>query len=154
MADEWTFQVETGARPLTMNSERSRHWAPGAEAIAEWRKAAGWAATAAGIHKIRLDRAMFEFMPVYKTGPFPDTGSIFPTEKAIVDALIDLDLIPDDNRFHNAGQMSLPPQGARFTGVVVRVSACPPHLNHSCCVCRAARLRSQAVNDARARRRR
>lgn len=152
-ADYWVFTVATGSRPLTLNSERGRHWAPAAQAIAEWREAAGWAATAAGVHRLRLDRARFEFRPVYQKGPMPDTGSIFPVEKAVIDALVDLDVIPDDNRWHNAGQLSLPPIAGKWTGVAVQVRARPALPEHPPgCGCRAARLASQASNSARSRR--
>lgn len=155
VADVWSFTVVTGSRPLTLNSERGKHWAPAAEAIAEWREAAGWAATHAGVHRLRLARARFDFRPVYQRGPMPDTGSIFPTEKAVIDALVDLDVIPDDNRWHNAGQLSLPPMAGRWTGVAVQIRACSALDGHSPgCSCRAARLASQAVNHQRSRRRR
>lgn len=149
------FRVEVGgARPLTLNAERSKHWSASSALVAEWKEAAGWAATAAGVHRFRLDRALFDFRPVYAKGPLPDTGSIFPTEKAIIDALVELDVLPDDNRWHNAGQLSLPPMAGSFMGVVVRVRQRPALADHPApCGCRAARLASQAANTLRARKR-
>jgi hypothetical protein len=144
------FGVVTGGRPLTLNSERKDRWGARA-ATAEWKVAAGWALKEHRLHRHRFEAVVFEFTPTYVKGPMPDTANIYPTEKAIVDAVVDAGMIPDDNRWHNRGHLSRPPEVGEFTGVLVTIwpAAAPAHE----CGCRSVFDRSQRGNQLRAARR-
>lgn len=105
--------VSTGDRPMIVNVESKRHGAARQTDVDAWQ----WA-TSAAIKRHRLaghefERIRFEFQPIYPTLVMPDTAAIDPTEKAIIDACVVAGLIPDDNRWHNAGQLTLPPHLAR-----------------------------------------
>lgn len=137
---------------MTLNAERKAGRFPSAASTAEWKQAAGWAAIRAKADKARLDAVSFDFQPIYAKGPLPDTGGIHPTEKAIVDALVEVGMIPDDNRWHNAGQMSRRPIMGVETGVMVTVY--PAEVEPHSCTCRESRERSQRANQIKAARRR
>lgn len=131
-----------------MNAERKQNRFPARAAAAEWKTAAGWAFNAAKAHRLRLDAVIIEFQPEYQRGPMPDTAGIFPTEKAIVDAVVELGVLPDDNGWHNAGHLSRPPVKGPVTGVRVRLwpVAAVPHE----CTCRDVWERSQRANQLKA----
>lgn len=157
LSDGIDLRVALGERPLTLNAERDLHWAQAAKVIAEWKRVASLTARSGGLARARWERARFTFRPVYPDGrAVPDTGAIYPVEKAIVDALVELGVIPDDNRFHNAGQLSLPPMvdsSWQSPAVLVRVSPHPADLGHGYreqCGCQQAREASQLENDRRA----
>lgn len=155
-SDGFDLVVRLGDRPLTLNAERNMHWAKAAKVTAEWKSGAMLVAQEVGLHQVRWERAKFTFRPSYPSArALPDTGAIYPAEKAIVDALVELGVIPDDNRFHNAGQLSLPPM-VNPTGlppaVLVRVAPRPADLQHGyreVCGCEAAHRASQLENDLR-----
>jgi len=135
---EWLFTVDVGGRPVSLNSERAKHWTARNSATKEWLQAAGWAVTETGLHQLRLARAEFTFQPVYAGGNLPDTANIYPTEKAIVDAVVALGVIADDNRFHNAAHHSLAPVLGDSYRVEVTVTAVGGVVGHDACVCQPA----------------
>lgn len=96
------FWVATGERPVTLNAERkASKWARSA-AARTWKTATAEALLEHQLTKLRYERVDIRIRPFYpaKSGHLPDTGGLQPTEKAIVDALVEAELIPDDNRHH------------------------------------------------------
>lgn len=143
MTDYIEFRIV--GRPLLANQERRQgHWGMRHHEVSWWRKATREAILEAGHAKVRWDRARFEIAPAFDGGTLPDTGAIFPTEKAVIDGIVDMDVIPDDTRFHVAGILSLPPSLTTWTGIAVRVVRFEHHPQHSPALCRCMETRHKA----------
>lgn len=92
----------------------------------------------------------FDFLPVYE-GSGGDTGATSPVQKMIIDGLVDAHVVEDDNRWHNRGELSLPPVKASWTGLVVRVVPQDlPEGHPRRCECRVKMEASQEANRRRA----
>lgn len=89
------------ARRISLN-DRDHHMVR-ANLTADWRTAAGWAATAAGrtpserAHPPCLIEVSF---PVTRVTQRRDPSNWMPTVKAIVDGLVDAGFFPDDDSAH------------------------------------------------------
>lgn len=155
MTDSWFpypdgtiwFVVSTGERPTTLNAERKGSRWDRSAATALWKTEAGWALKSAGFHRLRFEAVMFEFTPVYTKGAMPDTGNVYPVEKAIVDAVVEAGVIPDDNRFHDVGHTTRPP--VKWTEVGIAVAIHPGSGAEHECTCRSRWERSQVSNQMR-----
>ncbi len=91
---EHTITVAAPARMLTINAERSMHWAARAGIVKLWRQA-GWAEALHG--KLpRLQAAEIDAYPSQK-GVLADAGAHSPVVKALVDGLVDAHVLPDDS---------------------------------------------------------
>lgn len=141
------FHVETGDRPVTLNAERrhGNHWRRNAE-TQRWKTAAAEALLERGLTTLRFERVDIRLRPFYppKSGNLPDTGGLQPTEKAIIDALVDALIIPDDNRHHvrsiRSEAPAMSPEVAR-PQIVVRIDPVPiadGHPPRHTCTCRPA----------------
>lgn len=137
-----SFYVTTGDRPVTLNAERkASRWAR-ATAARAWKEATAAALLEHGLTRCRYERVDIRLRPFYppRSGNLPDTGGLQPTEKAIVDALVDAGLIPDDNRHHVRSITSEAPDLADIDlpRVVVQLDPAPinePHPPRAHCGC-------------------
>lgn len=127
----FVFTVATGGRPVTLNAERKKggHFRQNSETQA-WKSAAGWELRRRRLDRCRFDRVEVRITPTYpeRSGNAPDTGSLYPTEKAIVDGLVAAEIIPDDNGLHVARIISEAPRivpGLEIPTMVVEVHAVP-----------------------------
>jgi crossover junction endodeoxyribonuclease RusA len=94
MPREHEFHIVAPARMLTMNAERTIHWAARAAIVKLWRTA-GWAEALAA-HLPRLQTAEIDAYPSQK-GVLADVGAHAPVVKALVDGLVDAHVLPDDS---------------------------------------------------------
>ena len=94
MLPEHELHVVAPARMLTINAERSMHWATRAGIVRAWRQA-GWA-EALHAHLPRLQAAEIDAYPSQK-GVLADAGAHSPVVKALVDGLVDAKVLPDDS---------------------------------------------------------
>lgn len=106
--------IYTRDRIPTLNRERKEHWSWKDNMKTDW-KAATHAALDEAKYRPRhgLEAARFQFqpwLPPKKWGTPFDTSAGYPAEKAIIDALVEAEVIPDDTREHNRGQLTLPPE--------------------------------------------
>lgn len=89
----WALWLE--GRPLTTNRERKLTPYARARAVAEIREAAGWTAKAAGIPV--LERVEVVAVPhVRNRRSLPDVAAQMPTAKAVIDALVDVQVLGGD----------------------------------------------------------
>jgi crossover junction endodeoxyribonuclease RusA len=94
MPTDHTIDITAPARMLTINAERTMHWAPRATIIKRWRTA-GWA-EALHAKLPRLQAAEIDAYPVQK-GVLADPGAHSPVVKALVDGLVDAHVLPNDS---------------------------------------------------------
>lgn len=106
--NRFVITVSTGDRPLVLNRERRLHWSVRSTAVDDWHEATHTQLMLDRVRE-RWVRAGFRFYPQYPKGPLPDTVAVFPSTKAIVDALVAHGLIPDDNPHHNAWEVHYAP---------------------------------------------
>ncbi len=105
--------VTTRERMPVINAESGKHWTHKDGIKTDW-KAATHAALTEAKFKPRhgLEAARFQFQPWHPPSvpesQMPDTAAHYRVEKSIVDACVEAEVIPDDNRFHNRGQFPLP----------------------------------------------
>lgn len=152
-SDAWKPRFD---RPFLMNGLSKIHWGTERRLAKMWSEAAQEALRRERLEWMRFEALRFDFLPVYRHQP-GDTASAAPTEKWIVDGFVRSGLIPDDNRFHNAGQLSLPPVLANWTGMTVRIIAKPVHADHRPhieCGCRESMALMQRTNDMKSKRKR
>lgn len=149
------LNVYTGERPPTLNAERSAHWAVKHQHVVAWKTAAHEALMRVGYRPRQhaMAAARIEFRPLFPIntrGVLPDTGGCYPAEKAIVDGLVEAGVIPDDNQWHNAGQLTLPPvRDPALDHPVIEVTLVPSAVpaEHIECSCRTSYEMKQARAD-------
>lgn len=134
------FEVSTGNRPFTANQVMTANHFKRAGMVREWKEAT---AMSLALNKIRarFDRAWFEFAPVYPKYPITDTSNVHPSTKAIVDALVDAGMIPDDNPYHNAYEGFDAPvvdRAATTPYIMVTVRSLPALEGHRAGECKCA----------------
>lgn len=83
-----------GKRPISLNQERSAHFAVRVRDTKWWREGFADAARAARIPRLEACEIMVE--PVLQNRRWQDTGACFPSAKAAIDGLIDAGVIDDD----------------------------------------------------------
>ena len=83
-----------GKRPISLNQERSAHFAARVKDTKWWREGFADAARAAGLP--RLVACEIIIQPVLENRRWQDTGACFPSAKAAIDGLIDAGVIDDD----------------------------------------------------------
>ena len=144
-------------RPTLMNQVEKSHWGVNSRVTTAWQNATMEAIEDAGIGWMRFDNIRFDFLPAYHRRIGGDTAATCFTEKAIVDGFVKAGVMPDDNGFHNAGQLSLPPvRVTGWTGMVVRATAKDKrddHPSHLECGCRESMELMQRANDQKAKNR-
>lgn len=130
-----SFYVTTGERPVTLNAERKgNRWARNTASQA-WKTATAEALLEHHLTRHRYERVDIRLRPFYppRSGNLPDTGGLQPTEKAIVDALVAAQIIPDDNRHHVRSITSEAPdirETVDLPQVVVRIEPAPINPGH------------------------
>lgn len=116
----WQFELPI-TKPLSLN-DRS-HWSAKAAQVAELRADAGWCAKAAKIAKCQKIKVTLIYEPRDKRRR--DKDNLVATLKPVVDALVDISVIPDDTPEHVEYDMPLidVPNGklGRLTVMVERV---------------------------------
>jgi hypothetical protein len=118
----WT--IEYLARPVTMNSTRSRtHWSVQREHVTEWRTAGWGLAKQAKIP--HLERARFEVVP-FGPGRAQDPANCAPSVKAMIDGLIDANILDDDDGEHVAAITFLPWKRERKVGLRLTIYELAP----------------------------
>lgn len=143
------FRVATGERPITLNAERKGSRWDRSTAAKAWKTATTEALLEHRLTAVRFERVDVILRPIYppRSGNLPDTGGLQPTEKAIVDAIVDAEVIPDDNRHHVRAITSQAPGVADVGGypvVLVQLEAVPVADTHPlrvACGCRPRRRR-------------
>jgi crossover junction endodeoxyribonuclease RusA len=83
-----------GKRPISLNQERSAHFAVRVRDTKWWREGFADAAKAAGMPKLEACEIIVQ--PVLENRRWQDTGACFPSAKAAIDGLIDAEVIEDD----------------------------------------------------------
>lgn len=83
-----------GKRPISLNQERSAHFAARIKDTRWWRE--GFAEAAAMAKIPRLEACNIIVEPVLENRRWQDTGACFPSAKAAIDGLIDARVIDDD----------------------------------------------------------
>lgn len=97
-----TAPLDRKGRVAWINANSRHHWAVKAEMTRNWRTTARIAAQNAGLPK-GLQRVHIT-VHVHKTNNRAyDAGNLAPTAKAIVDGLVDYQLIEDDNNEYLTG---------------------------------------------------
>lgn len=136
MSERLDFHVTTGERPITLNRERRHHtgWKRSA-ATQLWKDATAAALLEHHLTAHRFERVDIRLRPFYppKSGVLPDTGGLQPTEKAIVDALVQAQIIPDDNRHHVRSITSEAPaihEDVDLPRIQVRIEPAPINPGH------------------------
>lgn len=110
--------ITTQERIPVINAESGKHWTHKDGIKTAW-KAATHAALREAKYRPRhgLIAARFQFQPWLPTSVheahMPDTAAHYRVEKSIVDACVEAEVIPEDNRNHNRGQLTLPPEHYR-----------------------------------------
>lgn len=116
---EFTLWVAAPADFLNLNHRQ--HWAPKADLTKAWRKAAARAARDQLMPK-RWGRVAIECHVVKATARKYDAHNLLPTGKAIVDGLVDYQVVIDDsNEFVTGPDMR--PGGSGEPGIFVVVSS-------------------------------
>lgn len=136
-------------RPVTHNDEQRGHWGTRFSKTDIWKRAAR-----AVIEKdledgfVReLDVVVVQVTPTYLSSVFPDVGACAPTAKAVIDALVEVGIIPDDNPPHLARISYERPQRGTVDGLAVRVregKRLEYHPPRSECGCRSTWERRRA----------
>jgi crossover junction endodeoxyribonuclease RusA len=85
-----------------INANDRLHYAPKAKLTAAWRTAAKEAIDH-GFEPYHYPRARITVAIRFKDNIRRDVGNYYPTAKAIVDGLVDANLLPDDNDRHLIG---------------------------------------------------
>lgn len=83
-----------GKRPISLNQERSAHFAQRVRDTKWWREGFADAAVIASIPRLEACQIVVE--PVLENRRWQDTGACFPSAKAAIDGLIDAGVIDDD----------------------------------------------------------
>lgn len=83
-----------GKRPISLNQERSAHFAARVKDTKWWREGFADAAILAQIPRLEACNIVVE--PVLENRRWQDTGACFPSAKAAIDGLIDARVIDDD----------------------------------------------------------
>lgn len=83
-----------GKRPISLNQERSAHFAARIKDTKWWREGFADAAIMARIPRLEACNIVVE--PVLENRRWQDTGACFPSAKAAIDGLIDARVIDDD----------------------------------------------------------
>jgi crossover junction endodeoxyribonuclease RusA len=117
----WRLDYETPL--LSINRERTMHWAPRAAYVQQVRRDAKLLARQAKIPV--LGRAKFVVYFWQKRGPLADMGNHFPTAKAFCDGLVDAGIVKDDTPDLVTLELRAP-RKATITGISVVVYAMPP----------------------------
>lgn len=99
--------LEDNERPMTMNHYRTLHFHARAKYDKEVRGRFGWLARQARVPK--LTAAIVTAVPLCRRGPLPDVGACFPTAKAAIDGLVDVNVLPDDKPAHLLGLTFIAP---------------------------------------------
>lgn len=98
----WSFELPI-TRPLSLN-DRS-HWSAKAAQVAQLREDAGWCALAARIE--RCDQVSVTLIYEPRDKRRRDKDNLVATLKPVVDALVDVGVIPDDTPEHVEYEMPL-----------------------------------------------
>lgn len=85
-----------------INANDRLHWRVKAERVKAWREAAR-DEIFSGFHPYFYPRAHITVAIRFEDNIRRDVGNYYPTAKAIVDGLVDADLLPDDNDKHVIG---------------------------------------------------
>lgn len=93
MADTYGLTV-FGKRPISLNQERSAHFAVRIRDTQWWRQGFAEAAQLAKVP--RMEAANIVVEPVLENRRWQDTAACFPSAKAAIDGLIDAGVIDDD----------------------------------------------------------
>lgn len=119
----FVIELYTGERPVTLNAERKANRYVRAKATALWRHLAELEVRGRPGPVPKHGRVHIRFEAVYPSnaGVLPDTGALYPTEKAIVDGLVDAGVIEDDSGEFVAGLTSVAPRKGDVAVPVVRV---------------------------------
>lgn len=138
--------ITTRERIPVINAESGKHWTHKDGIKTAW-KAATHDALREAKYRPRhgLIAARFQFQPWHPPSvpesQLPDTAAHYRVEKSIVDACVEAEVIPEDNRNHNRGQLTLPPE--RYPGLkwpVMQVDiwpwTLPPYHPADQCTCR------------------
>lgn len=90
-------QLIVEGRPWSLNAERSAHWREHRRTTEAVRTKVAYTARQSlrTIHPSAFP-IIVEAFPVQK-GRLPDAGNSYPTVKAIIDGLVDADILPDDD---------------------------------------------------------
>lgn len=80
--------------PLNAN-QRWGHWAERARVVAEVREKAGFVIRAARMGRVKRVRVQLVWRPGVKRDR--DPANIWPTQKAVIDGMVDAGVVPDDN---------------------------------------------------------
>lgn len=82
---------------LTLNEERTLHWAKVSDIKKTWRESGGWAAVAVKHSQPRPTTPCGVEVQIWQpTAKLADHGAHFPLAKAFLDGLVDADVLPDD----------------------------------------------------------
>lgn len=151
VGDSICLLVATGDRTLpTVNNLLGRHWSHYHRVRDTWGQATADAVLEAKLGRVRWDRARFNLTPLYPEGyakDLPDTGAVFACTKPIVDQLVAAEIIPDDNRWHSAGELHWPPaidttMGLKYSAILVVIENMGDSEAHDC-TCRRTYLKKQ-----------
>lgn len=93
-----TYIVEIPAPCGWLNANDRYPWQQKAELTRTWREAAGWMARAAKVPK--LQQADIEAWLVFGDARHRDAHNYYPTIKACVDGIVDVQVLPDDDSKH------------------------------------------------------
>ena len=104
-----------------LNANDTRHWAPRAKLVKNWRNLAHLIARQANAPK-NLQRVMIR-AEVHKTNNQRyDAHNLMPTLKPIVDGLVDYGLIPDDHNDHLLGPIIEPGEKRTRAGITLYIT--------------------------------
>lgn len=132
------FEVWTGDRPMSLNAERPAHWSVGNRATQEWKDATIQALSRAKLMRHRFVAVDFSYEVVYPDAVLTDTGNTYPTLKAIVDAVCDVEILPADNPYHKRRILFEPPAIDRsldYPVVRIRMVPAEPQPDHGAGQC-------------------
>lgn len=92
----WTVTIEAPCTRPWLNANDRIHWSKRRRLTKAWREAAGWALKAAKVPamsgQVRLVAEL-----CFPRNARRDPANYYPTVKAVVDALADVGVVPDDN---------------------------------------------------------
>jgi crossover junction endodeoxyribonuclease RusA len=116
----WQLDYETAL--LSINRERTWHWAPRSRYIAQVRRDAFLLAREAKIPPQRRIRVTAQ--PWQARGPLGDQGNHLPTVKAFVDGIVDAGVVDNDTPDKVVLELRAPLRNA-VTGISVVISSYP-----------------------------
>ena len=91
-------EIVLPGRPLRINTTYAKHWRVRQKNVAEIRGQAVLLWAAAGVRRLLKDAAPLSIIATHHwTSHRPDVGACMPAVKAAIDALVDLEVIADDD---------------------------------------------------------